>query len=258
MTIKVNDTPSFNISLNLSVDCEAEAIEFTVTSWNKKNDAVERKKFSAHDFPASLAYFREKEAELSEGKKREIKMFNEFDVYSHLCNYEEAKVVGVIAQSDEAAELDYEDIILIAEAIYRHWLNTESSSYINFLKTYSWLRPVSETERGYIQEYAERTLPYFLEIYFEGSVQERVTESFDNELDISVLNPCPFCKTLQMCKENEAWYKENSPRHKDTWTEYKASLVTEGYSKDYGCSSTVSYQQEELNFCPTCGKRIEK
>lgn len=90
----------------------------------------------------------------------------------------------------------------------------------------------------------------------EEVTEEEVREYFDNESDIPVLNPCPFCKTLQMCKENEAWYKENSPRHKDTWTEYKASLVTEGYSKDYGCSGTVSYNPEELNFCPTCGKKI--
>lgn len=70
MTIKVNDTPSFNISLNLSVDCEAEVIELTVTAWNKKNNAVERKKFSANDFPAALAYFREKEAEGIERKEK--------------------------------------------------------------------------------------------------------------------------------------------------------------------------------------------
>lgn len=69
MIIKVNDTSSFNISLNLSVDCDAETIEITVSAWNKKNNVVERKKFAANDFPAALSYFREKETELGERKE---------------------------------------------------------------------------------------------------------------------------------------------------------------------------------------------
>ena len=92
----------------------------------------------------------------------------------------------------------------------------------------------------------------------EEVTEGEVMEYFDNESDIPVLNPCPFCEQLRKCTENDAWYKENSPRHKDTWTEYRVALVTEGYSKDYGHTGTVSYNPEELNFCPTCGKRIEK
>ena len=69
MIIKVNDTPSFNISLNLSVDCDKEVVEFTATAWDKKNNVVERKKFAANDFPAALSYFREKETEGVGGKE---------------------------------------------------------------------------------------------------------------------------------------------------------------------------------------------
>ena len=69
MTIKVNDTPSFNISLNLSVDCEAEVLELTVSAWDKKNNVVERKTFAANDFPAALSYFKEKETEMGERKE---------------------------------------------------------------------------------------------------------------------------------------------------------------------------------------------
>ena len=69
MIIKANDTPSFNISLELSVNCEAEVLELLVTTWDKKNNAVERKKFSANAFPAALAYFREKETEGIERKE---------------------------------------------------------------------------------------------------------------------------------------------------------------------------------------------
>ena len=63
MIIKANNTPSFSISLNLSVNCEAEALDLTVTAWDKKNETVEKKQFAADSFPAALAYFREKEAE---------------------------------------------------------------------------------------------------------------------------------------------------------------------------------------------------
>ena len=71
MILKTNDTPSFNISLELSVDCEAEIIELTVITWDMKNNAVERKNFSAGAFSAALLYFKEKETEAAERKERE-------------------------------------------------------------------------------------------------------------------------------------------------------------------------------------------
>lgn len=70
MMIKVNDTPSFNVSLELSVNCEAEVIELTVTAWDKKNGTVEKKQFAANAFPAALSYFREKETDFAERRER--------------------------------------------------------------------------------------------------------------------------------------------------------------------------------------------
>lgn len=76
---------------------------------------------------------------------------------------------------------------------------------------------------------------------------------------IAETKKCPFCEQLKMVKENNDWYKKNSPRHKDSWHEYKVALVTESYCKNVDwCTGTVTYQPEDLNFCPVCGKKIEK
>lgn len=82
-------------------------------------------------------------------------------------------------------------------------------------------------------------------------------EYCDKEENIPVIHPCPFCKTFEMCKETNDWFRKNSPRHEGCRTEYKAALVTESYEKnvDY-CTGTVTYGAEELNFCPVCGKKI--
>lgn len=73
----------------------------------------------------------------------------------------------------------------------------------------------------------------------------------------SVEQECPFCKELKMCKDNEAYFKENSPRHKDVKTEYKVALVTETYEPgiDY-CTGRCTYSHHPLKFCPTCGKPV--
>ena len=118
-----------------------------------------------------------------------------------------------------------------------------------------------EINKEEVEEFCRDKLGVRFEAVFriEEMTEKDIIELYDREENVPVLNPCPFCKTLQMCKENDDWYRENSPRHKDGWHEYKASLVTESYCKNVDwCTGTVSYQPEELNFCPTCGKKIKK
>lgn len=70
---------------------------------------------------------------------------------------------------------------------------------------------------------------------------------------------CPFCEELQKLKDDERWYKENSPRHKDSWNEYTVSLVVETYEKDVDwCTGRFTQQAMKLNFCPVCGVKLNK
>lgn len=97
----------------------------------------------------------------------DIKIFNDFDVYEHQYNYEEMKVIYVLSAMDGVNELDYEDHMCIAEAVYTHWANGRDTSEDAKYKKYPWLEIQSEQEDGYIQLYAERVLPKFIELYKE-------------------------------------------------------------------------------------------
>lgn len=61
MTLKVNDTCDFNLSLNLNVNYDLEYIELTVKFWNKKKHTIQTKQFSANDFSQALAYYNQQE-----------------------------------------------------------------------------------------------------------------------------------------------------------------------------------------------------
>lgn len=62
MILKVNDTPDFNVTLNLNINYDLEYIEFTVNAWNKKKHTKLTKQFPASDFSQALAYFKQQES----------------------------------------------------------------------------------------------------------------------------------------------------------------------------------------------------
>ena len=97
----------------------------------------------------------------------DIKIFSDFDVYEHQYNYEEMKVITVLSTIDVNRELDYEDYVRIAEAVYSHWVDGRDTSEDAKYKKYPWLEFQSSNEDGYIQLYAERVLPKFIELYKE-------------------------------------------------------------------------------------------
>ena len=97
----------------------------------------------------------------------DIKIFSDFDVYNHQYNYEEMKVITVLSTIDVNRELDYEDYMCIAEAVYAHWIDGRDASEDAKYKKYPWLEFQSSNEEGYIQLYAERVLPKFIELYKE-------------------------------------------------------------------------------------------
>ena len=61
MTLKVNDTPEFNLSLNLNVNYDLEYIELTVNFWNKQKHTTQTKQFPASEFAAALACYKQYE-----------------------------------------------------------------------------------------------------------------------------------------------------------------------------------------------------
>ena len=98
-----------------------------------------------------------------------MRVFSEFDVYEHKYSYEEMKVMSVLSRMylNEAADLDYEDLMRIIEAVYGHWIDGRDASEDEKYAKYPWLEFESEEEDGYIQVYARRVLPKFIKLYKE-------------------------------------------------------------------------------------------
>ena len=97
----------------------------------------------------------------------DIKIFSDFDVYGHQYNYDEMKVITVLSAIDVNKELDYDDYMYIAEAVYVHWIDGRDASEDAKYQKYPWLEFQSSNEDNYIQLYAERVLPKFIELYKE-------------------------------------------------------------------------------------------
>jgi hypothetical protein len=98
-----------------------------------------------------------------------MKLFNDFDVYTHKYTYDEMKVMCVITCicQDGPCKLDYEDIMCICEAVYAHWVDGIDKNENEKYAKYPWLELQGNEEEGYIQAYAQRVLPEFIKLYLE-------------------------------------------------------------------------------------------
>lgn len=99
-----------------------------------------------------------------------MKIFSDFDVYERKYTYDEMKVMCMLADSNDAKHLDYEDLCCIAEAIYAHWANDDERSNEK-LEQYPWLEIDDFQEEGYIQAYADRVLSEFIKLYKEKTTK---------------------------------------------------------------------------------------
>lgn len=97
-----------------------------------------------------------------------MKIFSNFDVYEHKYTYEEMKVMFVLDHIEGIDTFDYEDLCRIAEAVYSHWIDGRDVSEDEKYAKYPWLDFKTDEEDGYIQAYALRTLPKFIELYKES------------------------------------------------------------------------------------------
>ena len=61
MTLKVNDTEKFNISMTLCIDDEAEEITVHIKYWNKQTGIITGYDFPAAEYSKALAKFKELE-----------------------------------------------------------------------------------------------------------------------------------------------------------------------------------------------------
>lgn len=61
------------------------------------------------------------------------------------------------------------------------------------------------------------------------------------------LKPCPFCETLNLIKKYE---------NEEIKNVYSACLVCDSYYKR-NYHGRVSYIPEKLNYCPTCGVKLD-
>lgn len=97
------------------------------------------------------------------------KIFSKFDVYEHQYNYDEMKVMCVLSQiaARNDTVFNYEDLMRITEAVYSHWIDGRDASEDEKYAKYPWLEFENSEEDGYIQFYASRVLPKFIELYKE-------------------------------------------------------------------------------------------
>ena len=101
-----------------------------------------------------------------------MKIFSDFDVYDYHYTYNEMKVMVVIGCTPEAQDLDYEDCVKIASAIYWHWVDGRTADEDEKYAKYPWLEFETREEYGYIQAYAQRALPEFIKLYKETIIHD--------------------------------------------------------------------------------------
>lgn len=96
-----------------------------------------------------------------------MRIFSDFDVYEYKYNYEEMKIMSLLTEYEDARNLDYEDLCCIAEAVYAHWSNDDERSEEKIQRC-PWLEFETDEEDHYIQAYAQRVLPEFVQLYKEN------------------------------------------------------------------------------------------
>ena len=99
-----------------------------------------------------------------------MSLFNDFDVYERKYTYDEMKVMSVLCSNDyksDTDDLDYEDLMIIANAVYNHWLNFERIFPTRIYYTFPSLMVMGYEEKGYIQSYADRVMLDFIKLYKE-------------------------------------------------------------------------------------------
>ena len=99
-----------------------------------------------------------------------MKIFSDFDVYSHKHTYDEMKMMCVITYicQDGSQYLEYEDVMRIIEAVYAHQIDgIDDEELKTKYQQYPWLEFKDDEEAGSIQKYAERVLPEFIKLYLE-------------------------------------------------------------------------------------------
>lgn len=99
-----------------------------------------------------------------------MRIFSDFDVYERKYTYDEMKVMCIIDKYVGDLFLDYEDLCRIAEAVYAHWIDGRDASEDEKYAKYPWLEFKTKEEDHYIQAYAERALPEFIQLYQEENL----------------------------------------------------------------------------------------
>lgn len=69
MILKVNDTPDFNLTLDLNVDYESESIEVEVGFWDKRAHSRTHYTYPAERFGAALDMYRSCETMIAEANR---------------------------------------------------------------------------------------------------------------------------------------------------------------------------------------------
>ena len=100
-----------------------------------------------------------------------MRIFSDFDVYDRKYTYDEMKVMCLIDTYHTTYNLDYEDLCRIAEAVYVHWIDGRSADEDEKYAKYPWLEFETSEEDGYIQAYANRVLPKFIQLYKETMIR---------------------------------------------------------------------------------------
>ena len=103
-----------------------------------------------------------------------MRLFSDFDVYERKYTYDEMKVMSLIDIYAGDLFLDYEDLCRIVNAVYQSWVDSPILKLLETqYKQYPWLEIKTQEEDGYIQAYAQRVLPEFIQLYKEMFILRR-------------------------------------------------------------------------------------
>lgn len=99
---------------------------------------------------------------------REQTVFEQFNPYNNLYNYNEMKVMTLLGYEPTADDLDYEDLVRIASAVAWHWDNGYELEETPKYEKNTWLLYENKREFEDLSLYAKRTLPLFIDLYLKG------------------------------------------------------------------------------------------
>lgn len=91
------------------------------------------------------------------------------DIYGNKFSYDEMIAMGNVTHFSYKQDqvLDFEDLVIIAETIYAHWVDGRDSTEDEKYEMYPWLEFENAEEEHYMSTYSYRVSPKFIELFIK-------------------------------------------------------------------------------------------